>query len=228
MSEIETRQSNRVYTISEIIRHVEEGINVNTLLIMACRTGNVGLVKITIELGAYVDTNNGDPILWSIILNHFDIFKYLVENGADITINNNSPLHWACLYGQLHIVKYLVENGGIDIKNIISRAIEGAVVNKHKNIVRYLFEQGAKIEHLNESIQKKIIHIVQGLKKAPDDMVFRNSTECPISLIDFTDETEKVGCATCKNVFEKDALERWLEYNTTCPLRCGSNLFYLV
>jgi len=92
--------------------------------------------------------------------------------------------------------------------------------HNHENIVRYLIQNGANIEGIN-------IRFAQffNLTSKPD--YIPKFHECPISRIDFSENTQKIGCIMCLNVFSKDCLENCLKVNYSCPMCRDGKTFYL-
>ena len=114
-----------------------------------------------------------------------------------------------------------------EVQYCFDRALIDASNNGFIKLVRFLLEQGANIKF----IKNPKIRVELGLpkwNKRPDNIVFRNNNECPISGEILNDNTKQLGCSICKNTFKLDALEHWLEINYRCPNCNGSDEFYLL
>ena len=91
-----------------------------TPLHIACRNGNLEIVKRLIEAGAdkeIKDVGRQSPLSIAASKNYYDIAKYLIEIGADVNSkgpNNLQPIHFACSYGKKQIIELLLSNG-VDI-----------------------------------------------------------------------------------------------------------------
>lgn len=96
------------------------------------------MAKFLIEKGADVNAENGDPLVYSAIVNSIDMVKYLISKGANINIDKGRPLRAAAKYGHLDIVKYLVENGAYFNDG---EALRSAINAGHIKISDYLFER---------------------------------------------------------------------------------------
>jgi len=96
-----------------------------TPLHIACRSGNLDIVKLLIEAGAdkeIKDVGRQSPLSIAISNNHIEITRYLVEVGADVHSkgpNNLQPIHFACTHGSKEIIELLLSKG-IDINQIDS------------------------------------------------------------------------------------------------------------
>jgi len=90
-------------------------------------------------------SNDGTtPLLLSVLLDDFELFKTLIELGADTNIgdeNNNLPIHVACQFGNLKIVDVLLNNG----TNLFKKTDHGnlplalAVNENHVDIIKKLY-----------------------------------------------------------------------------------------
>lgn len=96
-----------------------------TPLQIACRLGNLEIVRLLVEAGAdkeIKDVGRQSPLSIAISNNHFDVTRYLIEVGADVHSkgpNNLQPIHFACAYGRKKIIELLLSKG-IDINQMDS------------------------------------------------------------------------------------------------------------
>lgn len=104
-----------------------------------------------IELN-YQNSNGNTPLHLAVKCNNLEFVKILVlEKRCNINLQNyidskypgDTPLHIACQYGFIEIIKILAVVKDIDFNlecyRFISRPLDIAVSNGHKNIVKFLF-----------------------------------------------------------------------------------------
>ncbi len=131
----------------------------DTPLIAACRSGNVGIVSLLIDLGAKLNvvTNAGDTAFRSAIENHscetsIAICKLLLDAGADIELRGiaeETPLHKAVSSGKIELVQFLLDCGA-DInapREDNETPLMAEMWAKHPNpaMVRLLIERGTNL-----------------------------------------------------------------------------------
>lgn len=96
-----------------------------TPLQIACRVGNLDIVKLLIEAGAdkeIKDVGRQSPLSIAISHNYIEITRYLIEEGADVHSkgpNNLQPIHFACERGNKEMIELLLAQG-IDINQLDS------------------------------------------------------------------------------------------------------------
>lgn len=99
-----------------------------TILIQACISGNLDIVKYLIKndfdiVGDFINerSDNKTPLMFTSEKGHLDIVKYLIKNGANIHATNgsNTALTFASNAGSknIKVIKYLVKKG-VDIKSL--------------------------------------------------------------------------------------------------------------
>lgn len=223
--------NNKIYLI--IQKFINKGGNIDDILNTSCRLDNFEVAKVMIKYGADVNSNNNDALMWSILNKTYDITKLLIKNGSDVNACNGLALLWVIQNNNIDMVKYFIENGAnINIQH--NSYLETAIINNQLSILNYLITSGANISLINETLQQKVKQLlVSKWEKAPENMKFRNNTQCPISYVKLNEDSsfkniEKLGCSKCLNVFEKKAVETWFEHNSICPMKCGNNKFYLL
>lgn len=104
-----------------------------------------------IELN-YQNSNGNTPLHLAVKYNNVEFVKILVlekrcnvnlQNYIDFKYPGDTPLHIACQYGFIEIIKILASVKDIDFNlechRFISRPLDIAVSNRHKNIVKFLF-----------------------------------------------------------------------------------------
>ena len=177
--------------------------------------------------------NIDDILNTSSRLGNIDVVKIMIDYGADVNSCNNDALLWSVLNKNNDITKLLVNNGS-NVNACSGLAFLWVIQNNDINMIKYFLQNGANTDNVGESI-KNILH-EPIFEKAPENIKFRNTSECPISYVKFNansensenDTIQKIGCSKCLNVFEKTALESWFKYNAICPMKCGSIKFYLL
>merc|ERR1739838_623792 len=146
----------------ESARLINNKVEGTTPLIIACRLGNLMMVKYLIETRAadlkLCGSVNFDgeviedaPPLWcASAAGHLEVVKCLVENGADTncrTKTNSTPMRAACFDGHQEIVIYLIEHAAdIEISNRHGHTcLMIACYKGHANIVEILLKAGAAV-----------------------------------------------------------------------------------
>jgi len=133
--------------------------NLENIINIASREGNLDVIKFLVDKGADVNSKDKDgyaPLNRAALAGHLDIVKYLVnKGGADVNAKDedgNTPLYYAAGKGHLDIVKFLVNKGAdVNSQNIdeytplIDAAREG-----HIKVVNFLANRGADINAKNK------------------------------------------------------------------------------
>ena len=140
----------------------------NEDLLKFVKEGNFKRVKEVVEMGADVNDDDIEPLLWASGNGYLPVVKYLVERGANINANDDAALTSASENGHLPVVKYLVENRA-DIHAQNDLTLIWASENGHLPVVKYLVEHGANIYAQNDlalklAIENKHTDVVEYLK----------------------------------------------------------------
>ncbi len=197
----------------------------NVALKEASENGLLDVVEYLISNGA--DINSLCKNIHVIAQNgHLNIIKFFAEKKLDFHYENDKPLRIAAEYGQLDVVKYLVSIG-LDINKESSYCIKKASENGHIDVVEFLIQKGANIKFIRSSKIRNYLGIPKWFQK-PQSMTFRNCSQCSISGIELNKNVIQLGCSSCRNVFQLEALEKWLDVNYRCPCCNRSDDFYLV
>ncbi|XP_052830990.1 E3 ubiquitin-protein ligase MIB2 isoform X1 [Octopus bimaculoides] len=93
-------------------------------LSIACRLGDIAIVKVLIENGAQENVNAGDdkgltPLHYAVLGNHLEVMRLMLDYGANVNTQNNeghSPLHLAIIKNYINLVKPLLEAAGDSVK----------------------------------------------------------------------------------------------------------------
>lgn len=83
--------------------------------------GDLENVKLLVENGADVNTDDGEAIINASRYGHLDVVKFFIENGADVNAEDEKPIKNAANNGHIEIVKLLHQNGAD-----LSKAIRSA------------------------------------------------------------------------------------------------------
>lgn len=94
----------------------------NRAFLIATQTGNINIMKILLQKGAKVDTENNTAIRQAVIHGFLDVVKFLVANGANIHTDNERPLSLAIQRNNINIIKFLLESGTIVTPGILQLA----------------------------------------------------------------------------------------------------------
>mgnify|MGYP006317924631 CR=1 FL=1 len=108
------------------------------ILLRACETGDLGLVKkLVIESKTDPNLPDDDGITLLHLAckrGHLNVVKWLVDKcKADINLptkNGHAPLHLACIHNNLEIVKWLVNKCKVDPNARTALQVEDAGVIK--------------------------------------------------------------------------------------------------
>ena len=130
-----------------------ENANGSTPLYLACKSGNLELVKYLI-LKKNCDPNKPNalglvPLHNAALGGHIGIARYLIEEKhCTVTSrdnNGNTPLHLACQSGILPIVKYFIETQNCDpvcvTNDRYTQPLHLACQNGHMEVAKYLIEE---------------------------------------------------------------------------------------
>lgn len=132
--------------LSMIRTLVEEGEDVDMVLLLASEKGSLRVVKYLIEqLGVYVDRQ----AMWRAASHgHLPVVRYFIEeHNVDPHSMNELALRGSVQQGCLNVVRYLVEEHKADIHIDDDKPLRLAVQGGHVDIVHYLIELGANIHH---------------------------------------------------------------------------------
>ena len=106
---------------------VEDGMNRETPVFVACRRGHLALVEYLVEQGANVETGGAENMLTSASrTGDVGLVRYLIEVGVNVDgrvghggqmLNRMgpSPLGVACEKGHVEVVRLLLEKGGEEV-----------------------------------------------------------------------------------------------------------------
>ena len=122
----------------------------SSLLMYACKNGNLDVVKKLLDLKVNVNHRNNDgltALMYACINDKLDIVKELLKNKEiDVNHRNNdgmTPLLYACINNKLHIVEELLKNEDIDVNchdNDGMTSLMYACQENNLNIVTKLLE----------------------------------------------------------------------------------------
>lgn len=93
-----------------------------TPLQIACKTGNLEIVRLLVEAGAdkeIKDVARQSPLSIAATHNHMNVAAYLLEAGAEVHSkgpNNLQPIHFACSHAGREMIELLLSEGA-DINN---------------------------------------------------------------------------------------------------------------
>jgi ankyrin repeat protein len=129
------------------------GFDDETPLGVACRRGNLEVVRFLVEHGANMESRDGDdysPFERASEKRHMETALFLLENGVDFKAQDkykNTPLHFASAYGPLEVVRVLLEQGAdVDAKGEDDRTpLQYASSNGHVEVAGVLLERGADV-----------------------------------------------------------------------------------
>lgn len=122
-------------------------------LFRAASCGDIGNVRLALELGAAPDCLNASgnsPLCVAVARGQLDVVKLLLSKGASVesVVGSSAfPLHEACRKGYLEIASILVEHGaGVNTSSgpeFSETPLHLAARNSHSDLVKLLLEHGA-------------------------------------------------------------------------------------
>ena len=132
--------------------------NLRTPLTYVCRTGQVELAKILIEMGADVnkpDREGATPLINAVASSSEDIVKLLILHGVDVNMcprHDIPPLAGAVYRNSMEIVNMLIESGAdVDQRLPHSQtALEIAIIDDNLEMAKTLVEAGADVNMCND------------------------------------------------------------------------------
>lgn len=161
LTEFTTKLQDRDVTI--ILNKFKKSKNINVkdiygwnFLMWASRKGDLGIVKLLLDMGANIDDkdNTGSTsLMFACYSGYFDIVKLLLERGANFNLTNNfgdTALHNACKYKPDILI----------IKELLNYGADPNITNKEKQKPIDVFKgtEKDKTEAENLIKQRIIIH----------------------------------------------------------------------
>jgi len=116
----------------------------NKLLIRSSEKGFIKGIKLALEKGADVHTNNDIPLVYASHYGHTEAVKVLLDNGADVHTHNNTALRYASSAGHTEVVKLLLDHGA-DVHARNNEALRWASKYGHTEVVKLLLDHGADV-----------------------------------------------------------------------------------
>lgn len=120
---------------------LDNGADVSVCSLNCVRTAFANAQNDVIKLlGAHLPDDT--PLTLACTYGHNEVVKLLIGAGADVRENNDTPLELACEHGRLTTVALLLDYGADVLSN---NALQEAVVNDRKEIVKLLLNRGADV-----------------------------------------------------------------------------------
>ena len=142
------------YLVDESSRITSDMIKLAVL--ESARHGDLHIVKYIIDYCSDKGLITTDLIQQAFQIavtnNHLDIVKYLVDESSLVTTETiKLALLESVRHGDLHILKHMIDccsDKGLITTDLIQQAFQIAVINKHFDMVKYLFGDCVKCGHL--------------------------------------------------------------------------------
>ncbi|XP_064389434.1 uncharacterized protein LOC135337431 isoform X3 [Halichondria panicea] len=215
---------------------LERGANPNPPIYyplrIACKYGNLEIVKVLVEAGADTgrwDDRGSSPVHSAVKYCHKEVLVYLIRDckcSADTRDkNNNTPLHYACYWGHLDVVQYLVEEAHCDInvRNNNNQTVLHAACRPYLPIIDLFWSKGgsdqlAVVKYLVEKANCDI-NATDKRGKTPLDLAKGSGYEGIVDYLKTRQESSRqsgkdgVGSQTAVPLTqdEADALQKLLE-----------------
>ncbi|XP_046337772.2 ankyrin repeat domain-containing protein 17-like [Haliotis rufescens] len=132
----------------------------DTLLHLACKGGNVEVVKFVLSLGMQSINSRGwkkmTPVMLAADKGHKEVVELLVSKGADVSLldkGHDTLLHFACRGGNVEVVKFVLSLGMLSINSRGWKKMTPVMLaaNKgHKEVVELLVSKGADVSLLDK------------------------------------------------------------------------------
>ena len=145
---------------------VSIGHDYSTPLIVACRYGHVEVVKLLIELGAYVNwkTPYCNTALHTACMNNQEEIVQILLKCHNINVNYNGMhytcLHSVCKWGYKTMCKLLLDHPKIDVticNKYGQTAFDLAVSESRFDIIKMMIWKNADSENILDSIWKRLV-----------------------------------------------------------------------
>lgn len=77
----------------------------------ASQNGNLPMVKMFVDAGVDINSDNDRPLSYASEKNHISVVRYLLNKGADPNMDDGAALRKAAFFGHLQIAKMLLKKG---------------------------------------------------------------------------------------------------------------------
>ena len=199
--------------------------NDNYCLRISCKNGWFKIVKLLIREGVDINCKFNNPILLASRYGHCNIIKLLIKKGAQVNYGDYPPIYYSIKNGYTNSTKILLKNNA-EIPSVVDNLIENLCTRKLIKTLKLLIKNNYNLKCISNEIRINL-----DLFEYPDKdnkINFRKYDICPITLEKFKNNTKKLGCSKCLNIFSKNELIKWMKYKNICPYKCKNNKFYLI
>lgn len=149
----------------------------NSLLHLACHSGNITLVKTIMEkmrassIDIFLPNQNEETAIHSVCVSgNLELMVFMIEeaNFKHDLYNKDglNILHSSCKYGRLAIVEYLISKvhmnpiqGTTDSDGVLIQPIHFGAMYGHKNIVTYLIEEYKCDPHAEDQRGRSVLYL---------------------------------------------------------------------
>jgi ankyrin repeat protein len=137
----------------------------NTKLIEASQKGDIEVIKSSMNEGAYINANNGEPMSRAAAAGHVAAVRLLIDMGAGVNVLFGAPLRGAAANGHLDTVRLLLDMGAeINARpGDTDTALISASRNGHVEVAKLLIERGADV---NIKTRNKATALSEAKKKS--------------------------------------------------------------
>lgn len=134
---------------------IENGLNINDGLFIACKSGCLEMVQLLLEKGADPTDNYNYAIRWACTNGHTNVVVILLQDGrADPTELDNFAIKRASYWGYVDVVKVLLQDGRVEVDDL---TIDKATTKDIKDMLKaYKYRvDGPEYRCMKEEIGKK-------------------------------------------------------------------------
>jgi ankyrin repeat protein len=154
-------EHNQNKCVKELMKHVK--CYLFNPVVIACKNGNLELVKLFVKNGIDVSVKNNELIRIACRNGHLNVVKWLYSNGSNIHACQEYGFRWGCYNGSFELVQWIYNNSNVNVNACNGFAIKNACKNNHMNIVKWLIQINAV--HLDgafmESCMNRNIHLMK-------------------------------------------------------------------
>ena len=149
----------------------KNGAKLIEVLSSACKSGDLGLAKKSISLGANINSKDSDgftPLVLTIKYKHLDVFNHLISKSGDVNLKSKGyfecgrgiPIECAVIRGDYDMVKTLIYSGA-DFAADPHRIFQKAVISGNLKIIKLLVQKGIDPKFIDKSGNSYLFYAIK-------------------------------------------------------------------